>query len=216
MKTVPILNPELLEILNKFVPIFEMIEFDKVAMETDTSRQDEYCNEEYKNYIMMQGRQHSGFPGAMVGCEISAEKFSCSDHDLWQRIATPAEQIKEELQAWAGTRNNALSAVYPAGGYISWHNNANAPGYNVLFTWSSEGDGQFDYVDPITKEHVVVPDIKGWQCKFGYYGSYDEPNKLMYHAAKTNCLRATIAYMFNPDETGKQMAEMLIEDISES
>jgi len=216
MKTVPILNPELLEILNRFIPIFEMIEFDKVAMDRDTSKRDEFCNEDYLKYIMGQGKQHSGFPGMMVGCEISPSNFSCKNHDHWHEVTQPALAIKEDLQAWAGTRNNALSAVYPAGGFISWHNNANAPGYNVLFTWSSEGDGQFEYIDPITNEHVVVPDVKGWQCKFGYYGTYDEQDKLMYHAASTNCLRATIAYMFNPDETGKQMAEMLIEDISES
>lgn len=216
MKTIPIRNKELLAILDQFVPVFGDIEFDKVDMDRDTSDLDSFYSEGFLKHIVHKHKEHDGYPDRLVGCSLCPDQFSSSDHDMWDRVIKPCESAKEELQSWAGTRNHALSAVYPAGGFISWHNNANAPGYNVLFTWSSEGDGQFDYIDPITKEHIVVPDVKGWQCKFGYYGTYDEPDKLIYHAAKTNCLRATIAYMFNPNETGKQMAEMLIEDISES
>ena len=215
MRTVPIRNKDLIDILDRFLPLFHMPDFETARMDRDYSDIEQYLDEDYRKYIMSQGRQHDGFPSKMVGLEL-APKDEWSLGPYYCDVIERAETLKGELQGWTGTRQNALSALYPAGGYISWHNNANAPGYNVLFTWSSEGDGQFEYIDPITKEHIVVPDVKGWQCKVGYYGTYDENDKLLYHAARTNCLRATIAFMFNPDETGKQMSEMLIEDISES
>jgi len=215
MKTVPIRNKELIAILDRFVPLFHEVDFNTATVDVDPCDIEQYMDADYRKFIMSQGRGHDGFPAKLIGIELAPK-------DVWTnqayRIALveKTERLKAELQGWTGTRTNALSAVYPAGGFISWHNNANAPGYNVLFTWSSEGDGQFEYVDPITKEHIVVPDVKGWQCKVGYYGTYEEHDKLMYHAARTNCLRSTIAFMFNPNETGKQMSEMLIEDISES
>lgn len=215
MRTVPIRNPELINILDKFVPLFHMVDFDTADMDRDYSDIEEYLNQEYINYIIRKGRDHEGYPVKLVGIEMSPKDI-WSNQPYYDNVIERAGTLKTELQSWTGTRTNALSAVYPAGGYISWHNNANASGYNVLFTWSSEGDGQFEYIDPITKEHIIVPDVKGWQCKIGYYGSYEEHDKLLYHAARTNCLRSTIAFMFNPDETGRQMAEMLIEDISES
>lgn len=215
MKTVPIRNKELIDILDQFVPLFHEVDFETARMDRDYSDVEQYLNEDYKKYIMSQGHCHNGFPAKLIGIEL-ASKDVFTYESYYNDLVIRAENLKAELQSWTGTRQNALSAVYPAGGYISWHNNANAPGYNVLFTWSSEGDGQFEYVDPITKEHIVVPDVKGWQCKVGYYGANWEPSKLMYHAARTNCLRSTIAFMFNPDETGKQMSEMLVEDISDS
>ena len=48
--------------------------------------------------------------------------------------------------------------MYPPGGYISWHNNANASAYNLIFTWSETGDGYFKYIDGETKEEIVIKD----------------------------------------------------------
>ena len=123
------------------------------------------------------------------------------------------EELVNEVCMFLGAHRKALSMVYPPGGFIGWHNNANAGGYNIIFTWSEKGDGQWEHIDPITKEHVVIPDVEGWQCKYGYYGTYDEYDKILYHAARTNCLRSTIAFVFNSDETGKRMAEHVVEEI---
>ena len=73
--------------------------------------------------------------------------------------------MNQDLIEWLGVRHNALTAIYPPGGYISWHNNANASAYNLIFTWSESANGQFNYVDPSTKEVVVMRDVEGWQCK---------------------------------------------------
>ena len=45
--------------------------------------------------------------------------------------------------------------MYPPGGYISWHNNANASAYNLVFTWSESGNGYFKYIDGETKKEIV-------------------------------------------------------------
>ena len=61
---------------------------------------------------------------------------------------------------------------------------------------------------------MVIKDVPGWQCKYSYYGSYDDGlDKVLYHCAHTNCLRVTFAFVFNRDVTGRRMAEMLIEEI---
>jgi len=89
-----------------------------------------------------------------------------------------------------------LSVIYPASGYMSWHTNANDFGYNVLLTWSENGNGFFRYQDPITKEIVTMHDKSGWNCKVGYYGKYTEPDKLFWHCCSTDELRISVAWIF--------------------
>ena len=40
-------------------------------------------------------------------------------------------------------KKQALSAIYPPGGYLGWHTNADVPGRNIIFTWSKTGEGLF-------------------------------------------------------------------------
>ena len=82
-----------------------------------------------------------------------------------------------------------------------------------MFTWSETGDGWFDYWDIEKKERVRVPDVEGWQCKMGYFGSYDQPDRLCWHAASTDCLRITCAYVFAEAET---IWQDVIDDIEEN
>ena len=49
--------------------------------------------------------------------------------------------------------------------YISWHNNANAPAYNLIFTWSETGDGWFKYWDMKEQRIVKFEDKLKAQCK---------------------------------------------------
>ena len=99
-------------------------------------------------------------------------------------------------------------------GFISWHNNANASAYNLIFTWSETGDGYFKYIDGYTGDEIVIPDKKGWQCKAGYFGAYnEEPEKLVYHTASTDCWRITVSYIFNREEMSLGLQEDVIEEI---
>jgi hypothetical protein len=126
----------------------------------------------------------------------------------------PGEKIAElkkldtELLAWSGCRNNAVKMLYPKGGYMGWHHNANAAGYNILLSWSEKGLGFFRYQDPITKEIVTMQDTPGWTCKVGYYGRFDEPNRTYWHCASAEHEeRFTLGYIIPHEGMWNDMTE---------
>ena len=60
--------------------------------------------------------------------------------DLKQRKRnTKVADLATALGKRIGARKQALSAIYPPGGYVGWHTNADVPGRNLLFTWSQKG-----------------------------------------------------------------------------
>lgn len=213
MNNAIIRNEEFLELLNEYSNFVESIDISKVSNYPKEGDADWYTSQDYCKQIMYKGREHQGYPESSVGFEVRSEHFRYDDLDAQLELGAKGERLVDEVCMFLGAHRKALSMVYPPGGYIGWHNNANAHGYNIIFTWSKEGDGQWEHIDPVTREHVVIPDVKGWQCKYGYYGSYDDYDSVLYHAAKTNCLRSTIAFVFNGDERGKRMAENVIEEI---
>ena len=214
MNTATIRNEELLKILNNISELIKSIDLENVRNYPKDEIVENWVSEDYLNTILRQGRDHVGFPEMIRGFQLAPEHFSYTDLSRQIQICKEAEKNTNDLCSWTGAHRRALSCVYPPGGFISWHNNHNASGYNVLFTWSDTGEGQWEHIDPVSKEHVIIKDIPGWQCKYGYYGSWDDgPEKLLYHAARTECLRTTVAFVFNRDESGKRMAEMLIEEI---
>ena len=190
-----------------------------LSCESFLNHSDEYISDQYLQKIMDMGDKHDGFPEIICAHSFVSKNIKFVDCD---DIAERAEEINKNLQETIGglvtnlcMRRNALFAVYPPGGFISWHNNANASAYNIIFTWSETGDGYFKYWDPDKKEIIIIPDVKGWQCKAGYFGSYDQDSRtLCYHAAENNCLRMTIAFTLSKDEMALGLQDMIIEDIS--
>ena len=214
MNTAVIRNPEFLDLLNQYSDLVQSINVEQVRnIPTHLAHSNDFVSEEYMKSIVYAGRTHAGYPEECYGFELSADRLHMDNNAEWLRVSRENERINNDIVNYLGAHRRALSMVYPPGGFIGWHNNANASGYNVIFTWSSEGEGEWQHIDPVTKEHVRIPDVKGWQCKYGYYGSYNEMNRVLYHAASTNCLRATIGFVFDANESGKSMAEMVIEEI---
>ena len=143
----------------------------------------EYLNE-------MKSRENNvGFPEESFGYD-----FKMLDHD--KSFNQKMIELDKTLMSFTGSNQNALKMYYPKGGYIGWHNNANAPGYNVLFTYSETGEGDFRYINPVTGELVIMPDKKGWSCKIGYYDTIK--GNPLWHAAWTNCNRLNWAYIIHP------------------
>jgi hypothetical protein len=215
MKSVKIKNQEVLNILSEFIDLW----WDKRNSNLqnfylgakDVNRED-YINDEYKNKIINMSTAHEGFPEKLRGYSIKdvSDRPGLIRSDL--EISKNYMKINEKMQINLGTRHNALCSVYPPGGFISWHNNANAPSYNLIFTWSENGNGYWKHVDPYTGKDVVVHDVPGWQCKAFYFGAYeDRPEDLVYHMASTDCWRMTVSYIF--DRTHKQFWEGVIEEI---
>ena len=231
MNKAVIRNEEFKEILEPISEIPSMIDWEPTLENFSYAREEDVgafpgregldldwiTSDEYLQKIMDAGRGHNGYPDGLLG--VAPHPGDGGDRTIvWKEgINRPAEMVKErvlELTQFTGVRNRALTTIYPPGGGIGWHNNANASAYNVIITWSEKGDGFWEHVDPVSRKRVVIPDVAGWQCKYGFFGSYEDgPLSLCYHRARTNCMRMTLGFTFDRSENGKKMAEMLIEEI---
>jgi hypothetical protein len=233
MRVIPVENEELLEVLNQslLTRTSDIHSFKENAMLTgNADPDDKFVSDEYLHDIISMGRKHDGFPETIHGYELrfnQKEKPIFLDKNRSPSYKLTSEKIKYREFAYKnisstnlgimdilGCRNNALHAVYPPGGYIAWHNNANAAAWNLIFTWSETGEGYFKYWDIEKKEVVYMQDKPGWSLKAGYFGHYGEPEKLMYHAAKTKCWRHTISYIYDRREVSKDFREDLLTEIS--
>jgi hypothetical protein len=223
MQDVPVNNEELLSILNQYVDLmFRDPNFEKymhLASSQQKDNRDWWVGEKYMKDIMDQGHRHEGFPDEMYGYECSVHRQGHSflkddapasyKRDVTMQLAN----LNNQMMQWLGVRHNALTACYPPGGFISWHNNANAAAYNLIFSWSENGNGWFKYVDPSTKDVVTMNDHAGWQCKAAYFGHYGEPENLFYHAAASDCWRITVSFTLDTSDLSGEFREMILDDI---
>lgn len=107
----------------------------------------------------------------------------------------------------------ALCSLYPENGYIGWHHNGNAPGYNLLLTYSIDGNGCFKYYDYEDKEIKKINDVPGWNVKVGYYPKlHTEVDRVYWHSAETKSPRLSIAFVVDDRELWLAM----INDITNS
>lgn len=117
------------------------------------------------------------------------------------------------LQNTLGAQANALCMLYPDEGYIGWHHNGNAPGYNVLFSYSQDGDGYFKYYDKEKNEVIYMYDKPGWNVKCGYYPSeVREPKRVYWHAAYTKKARLSIAFIIDNRDMWINMIEYITDN----
>jgi len=213
MKSVDIKNKDILNILNEFIDLWwdkKETDLQKFYLGAKEENREDYISDEYKIKIMNMGSFHNGYPEKLRGYSIKPTESSTRFSDI--EITKKYIEINEKLQVLLSTKHNALCAIYPPEGFISWHNNANASAYNLIFTWSENGNGYWKHIDPYTGKDVVVQDIPGWQCKAFYFGAYeDKPEDIVYHMASTDCWRMTVSYMF--DRHHKQFWEDVIEEI---
>lgn len=148
------------------------------------------------DYLQEQQRkQLCGYPQQTWGvdmCDLTTFDLDVFYHEL--------KKADCAVQQFLNARNCAIKMYYPAQGYIDWHTNSNAFGYNVLLTYSVTGDGAFLYQNPTTKEIVSIPDKQGWNMKVGVYDVAE--GSPLWHAAYTNCERLTWGYIL--DELGWQ------------
>jgi len=155
----------------------------------------------------MNHEQHDGLPGDFVGINLNwailQKHVGQFDSAFIKEAREMSDQLDSELQNILGAKVCALKMFYPAGGYIQWHTNWDAPGYNVIFTHSEKGLGYWRHVDstgatsvsPQMKNLVHVDDPKGWHCKVGYFGKKTEPDRVVWHAAFTAERRLTLSYI---------------------
>jgi len=180
---------------------------------------DYYTGEEYFKRIKAMGQEHNGFPEIVVAHSFGIGQLHFAKErtvtEKIPQVSSQQEAFLSKIQTTFNLKRNALFSIYPPGGYISWHNNANASAFNFIFTWSETGDGYWQHWDNAKKEMVTIPDVKGWQCKAGYFGAYEDPaEKLVYHTARTNdSLRMTVAFVLDRSEMSSGIQDWIIEDI---
>jgi hypothetical protein len=218
VRDVPINNPYVEEALNNFLWYYENKD---LVMKTikrigNTKSRKHFTSKKYLDNLVFMGRDHNGYPEDMCAYELKADKLESNikDNTHAAELIKRYSDYNTELCSILCTKNNALTTMYPPNGFIGWHNNANASAYNLIFSWSETGDGHFQYIDGETGEIIIMKDRKGWNCKAGYFGSYNEhESKLVYHSAETDCWRMTISYMFNRTEMSANIQEETIQEI---
>ena len=167
---------------------------------------DTATDEQYLNHIVGKGEKHVGFPD-VAWCTDMSQAHGQPWFPL--EYGKRQQETNYELINYLGARNNAVFTYYPEDGFMGWHTNWNAAGYNILLTYNSEEDaGFFRYLDPTTKEVVTMMDPKGWSCKVGYFGGHlDTPDKILYHCCANTSKRLTLGYVVPHLEIWRSMIE---------
>tara|TARA_A200000159_G_scaffold11809_1_gene9954 strand:- start:819 stop:1490 length:672 start_codon:yes stop_codon:yes gene_type:complete len=197
MTEIVIRNKEMLATLDKTVNMFlEHRELcnelaDNLNGTIPVEEWEKFCQEDYLHEMIAKGADHQGFPERGFGFQVS-------------RGATVYPEVFEPLKNWTktqlpmmfGARSNSLTSYYPPNGFVGWHTNWNACAYQIIFTWSEEGDGYFSYYDRDRDEIITEPDVKGWQARWYRFGRLNEPKHHCWHTAWTNCPRFTLAFKY--------------------
>ena len=145
--------------------------------------------------------------------------------DLQSCPLTPADKktcfsdvIQKISYQFLGGNSMALCALYPPGGYIPWHHNGNAPGYNILLHYSWGGDGSFYTLDG--GEIIEYSDKDSqWVARAGRFldtvGSVNsktpraDAETASWHCAKTDSWRLTISTIIDNEDMWNSVIEEL-------
>ena len=200
MQTIDKINPELISMLDNWTDWFDNQNYGSLV--TDERRHGEhdidyYCGDDYLHSVMYNDSNHKGPP------EYAKVTDFHNTHGIPDELRTKSLELSTELGDWLGTKYTAVHVLYPVGGFMSWHNNWDCPGYNILLT-RCDGQGFFRYLEH-GKVKTIDDDI-GWQAKVGYYGGPDNP---YWHCAGSRGVRETIGFV-TPNQA---MWEMMVEDI---
>lgn len=215
MKTIQLKNVELENLLASALDVFFHDSVKNLAKEWHVrERKDELipdyhpCSDEYLFEAFKEKLEDYAFPRAVLGAQL----FEMRDYGL--KILPILERRVHHVKKFLGPSINALSMVYPENGYIGWHHNGNYPGYNVLFSYSQDGNGNFSYWDYDTKSIQRMQDVPGWNVKAGYYSSQDtERDKVYWHSAQTKNQRISIGFILENETVWKEMLTKISSEI---
>lgn len=197
-------NRSVLDLLEDFRytyrELYQPEKTNRILVESMVGMADHYTGEDEMIRIIGLGAEHLGAAENSVCHPIKKEFYNGTHPEEYEKTWS---HLNDKMKTELGLQSSALSTLYPPGGFIGWHNNANASAFNLIFTWSEKGDGWFKYIDPktlsTTREVITVPDKRGWQLKAGHFGAYGSGD-VVYHAARTNCYRMTLSYVLGHNE----------------
>tara|TARA_B100000927_G_scaffold216470_1_gene176681 strand:- start:266 stop:931 length:666 start_codon:yes stop_codon:yes gene_type:complete len=208
------ISQELLDILTPYSDWFfkqDLSELDKLALEHPNYPKEHdleyYCSDNYLKEIVDKDGEHEGYPEVSYAYDLNMGKHG-------EAFNSKYEEITEEVISFTGAAYQAVHVYYPKGGFMGWHNNWNASGYNILLSYTEKGTGFFKYrkphLDRTINDVVHMQDPGGWCCKVGYYGRGREPEKVYYHCAGTYEPRLTFGFVIPHLDMWRNM----VEDIS--
>ena len=202
------MSEEILEMLNPYTDGFFQQDLDWLEAKAkenpkNTNTIEHSCSDIYLKEIVDKDGRHEGYP------EISYS-YDLQQGGLPAEFKEKHDALQQELLMFLGARNQAVHVYYPKEGFMGWHNNWNAHGYNILLSYTQNGGGFFKYRDPATHDVVEMLDKPGWSGKVGYYGRGREPDKVYYHCAGTYEPRLTLGFVV----PNLDMWRSMIEDIS--
>ena len=196
MHTLSKVNQDLLTILDNFVEWFFKQDLSQLTINRrdDFKKQLSYIECTERSYLenALPTPDRFGFPRDCYGIDMNPYP---TEKPLPEHFDPVLRKLDDDLITFLGARNNALKMYYPPQGFIGWHNNGNAPGYNIIMSYSKTGDGAFYSYDLKTKEIVEYKDNPGWNIRVGYFGPFEEPDNIYWHAARTDCDRVTLSYI---------------------
>lgn len=217
MKSIKLNNRRLEKLLSNTTELFRnenILEITKKHAERENKLKDslipEYhpTSDEYLFKAFKLKLSDYAFPRAVYGASIQHVLDFHPNNKNVLAIRKATTVLKNTL----GTEREALSMLYPDNGFIGWHHNGNAPGYNILLSHSLDGDGSFDYWDYETKSIKSIPDKPGWNVKVGYYPNQrKEPKRVYWHMAKTKKSRISIAWVIDQKDMWKNMIDQITE-----
>lgn len=162
-------------------PRFHSDDFDIDTMEHRCSKQ--VLLEEYlPNY-----QEHEGYP--VEHCALPIGNLNMREWGpFWY-------EWKRDFTDTLGANQNTLLNYYWGHGMVGWHTNYPSAGYQIVLTWSETGEGSFNYYDPKEERVVEIPDKKGWQARWFYFGPKEGPvEHHCWHSMWTKCDRFTLCY----------------------
>jgi hypothetical protein len=196
MQTLSKIHPTLLKILDDFSTWFFQQDLSQLKMHRrdDFKKNLSHIDCTSRPYLeeALPTPERFGFPRDCYGIDMimrNSKEYFPTHFDPVLR------KLDDDLITFLGARNNALKMYYPPQGFIGWHNNGNAHGYNIVITYSKTGEGSFYSYDLKTKEIIEYKDKPGWNVKVGYFGKFSEPETVYWHSARTECDRLTLSYI---------------------
>jgi len=206
MRFVDINDQYIIKRLLGFEKSFNSLNYDKLEIDNRDPLIDKHygTSKEYLEDLMKSPQ--NGWPLSINGIDLASY---INPSKPWKKLTF---DITNNFTRELGAQQNALCCYYPSDGFIGWHDNHNAPGHTLLFTWSKNGDGYFRYRDKKTGEIITMWDKPGWTCKTGKYGDGSKEDPSQWHCAMTNEPRWSIAFYIR----SQSMIDMIVEDIEYS
>ncbi len=209
MKSIELKNDRLKTLLSSTIELFYNDTIRQVSKRCKEKKDDlikdhDARSDEYLMKAFTLNAADYGWPRALRGTGFSDMMHLIPNSKYTDGIA----KITSRIGKFLGTPNQALTMYYPEDGYIGWHHNGNASGYNILMTHSMDGEGGFSFWDYKSKSIMTIPDKIGWSVKVGYYPDLKaEPGRIYWHMAKTKNPRISIAWVLNQKIMWKNMID---------